>query len=485
MLCRGRFARLAFETLEDRTTPAGTFTWLGGDAMKPTDFFTKANWSYAGTDAHDYPGQTNRNDDKIIFNNTATQNCDVALTSDLSVLSLELKSNFTKTLTVTGPNGIIVRPQGTNKADFEMAGGTLTLKGAAYLSLEKIDTNMGDPQAVWSGGDLSSTGDANARIYLYSTTFLVKETAQSLGATLVVGESKAGTPGAVTMYLGTIGSAMAGNLKLYNNADIQVKSLGLLALGQQANTNTKGGIDVVGASSTSKIDNEGTIIRPYGDTTAPANFLLVKPKVSNKLDGSKVILGVGAKVNFAGGADLLKGELKMSPGAKTDGTIKALGGAVHLDSSGLAPGTYDVSFLGDLEIQGALQIDSVAGVFFTVDVGGDLTLDAGATVMINVNGATTGQSDTLLVAGQTYLNGANLLVNTQGTSPSSNATYDFLQSAGGTTGTGWGAIQQAGVLADYVFESPDLLGVAGMVPLSPAIGVVGMLPSTPGISMTA
>src|SRR5262245_30366396 len=66
--------RPLLETLEDRLTPAGTYTWHGGLAMFPNDWTKPENWGIVGGN-HAYPGENNSMDDLVVFDNTATADC--------------------------------------------------------------------------------------------------------------------------------------------------------------------------------------------------------------------------------------------------------------------------------------------------------------------------------------------------------------------------------------------------------------------------
>jgi hypothetical protein len=443
------------ELLEGRVTPSGTYTWKGGTANAANVWENTNNWNKAGTN-QPYPGANGSIDDDVVFDNTAT--ADAFLKSTITVNSLNLKPNFTRTLEVQAnaqgnANGLTIAG---NVPIFMMQSGTLNLKGSSWLALSDLNLSPnGDPKAVWSGGDLSKNGDVNAKIYVYNRSeWVIKADALNLGATIILGQSKTGADSPATVDLATTDGQgnLSSNLTLYKNANINVMPQGFLNLNQTVNSDTKGGI-VNGAGSTGTIDNKGTINRKVADPNA-ARYLTIGPKVTNSDAGATFFQDKNTKVNFAGGFDLNAGQYKKIKGADNKGDVNVNGGQITLRDDGTG-GAWDVYFSGNVYVlSGTIDFGGTGGGYGTMHVTGDFSALSGASVNLRVDGSTSENCDNIQVDGTATVTLPTVNVNTQNSSPTSGYTYTFL-SAGSFSGMGgWVLGTLSGYSASYVFDDP-------------------------------
>lgn len=454
-------SRPHLETLEDRLAPAGTFTWVGGDPGNVNTWADQKNWIAVGAN-ETYPGQNNEINDFVKFDNNAK--ADAYLLNNLTVQTLTLAANFGFKFEVQGGKTLTdATPTGTVGANFfDMEGGTLNLRGGASLALDGGAPNMGSSSALWSGGDFNSAGDLNGKVYIYKgIQFTIQENAAKLGATLIIGQSPAGVDATATVQLaskdGTVG--LAGNLSLYKNASIQVKPQGIFLLNQQSSSNTKGGI-VNSAFSNGAIDNQGQIARVVVDMTN-TNYLTIGPTVTNSAAGALFTMNNNTKIDFQGTFVLQKGILSKAAGSDNKGKIiepPGGTGTIEIEPAGTV-GRYSVFFSDDVIFQagstGGIVFDNILpGAFATLNFAGQLDLEAGNYVSLNVDGG-TGQSDILFVSGLTTLNAATLNVYTENQSyPGSG--FLFFTAMGGLAGSGWyGNPVNSGYPANYVFDSPS------------------------------
>ena len=104
---------------------------------------------------------------------------------------------------------------------------------------------------------------------------------------------------------------------------------------------------------------------------------------------------------------------------------------------------------------GGLQIDDVAGEVTTVVITGNLDVESGDYISVNIDGSQNGVSDLIQVQGLLTLNNADLNTTTLNASPTSGWAYTFLQALGQETESGWSIASpiNSGYSANYSFSS--------------------------------
>ncbi len=337
-----------------------------------------------------------------------------------------------------------------------MLAGTIKLTANSWMALDQLGS------ATWTGGDLSSEGGADTKIYIYNdTVFTIRADASKLGASLIIGESRTAAPSRGTVHIAKEdGSAdLAANLGLYKNANIVVKGQGILNLNQKVQSSTKGGIVAMGMGSTSEILNEGTIDRRIQDPD-PEQYLTIDAKVTNKTGGAKFYMQRDTTINFVRGFDGQKGLVEFHPSAKVKGHVMKKDGVMRFFYDG-PPGRYDVFFSdGDLTITGGIVefVSTVPGGYGTVHITGNFFLGVGVEVFINVDGSVADSSDEFEVGGTTTIDSAILNVNTEFASPLPGDGYTFLNSTE-ILGSWAGLPVNTGYPADYFFEDLGRIGV--------------------------
>jgi hypothetical protein len=362
---------------------------------------------------------------------------------------------FTKKLIVSQNDALtvqsyVVSPGVVQGGIFTFASGTINLQGGADLNLNNTTGN-------WSGGDLSSTvGGGTVRLYSSAgapaptTVLSVYDGGSTLGATLIIGQNSNGTNSPATLNLATSISDMGQMLVLSRSAGIINQPQGVINFNQLRNSATKGGIDMA-PGSLSAIRNSGTMWRDIVD--AGGDYLTITPPVTDTATGG-FFLGTGAAVYFANLYKVNAGAFLVSPGSDAIGVFVGPQGTLSLVSSGQQGAQDQFTFNSDLTVNGGtIQFGYSTGTTEVLNITGNLTINPGSSVVLNVDGRTNGQAaDLLNVGGFASINGANLTVNTQEASPASGNTYSFLSAAGGISGSGWAAIFNSGFPANYQID---------------------------------
>jgi hypothetical protein len=447
------------EALEDRLVPAGTFTWVGGTSGTWEDM---RNWTRP-PNTNRWPGQNAVLDDVVHFDNAAM--ADATLTSTISLATLQLQTNFTKGLTITGtvltgPNTItITHATGSDRNEFLLQNGTLTLTNfQGFFTSSNLALN-GLQNALWTGGTIVGRSGDNispGSIYVYNqtsltdpTSFTINTDARNLGATLEIGWSPTGAPSSGTVNVATPTSGLSGNLTLTGNAQINVHTLGVLNLNQPGESDTKGGI-ASGPGPNRQITNEGTITH---DAVDPAGkYLQISPKVINK-PGATLTLARGTFTQFVGGLDIQGGRY-LRIGAKVKAVEQMENGEMDAGADTLLDGSLTAT-------GGTIVFQDQFGLFH---VTGNLDLESGATLWLKVDGSVNGLTDLVQVDGLATINSASLEVTTLNASPAAGYVYHFL-TTNGFSGPGWNSTiiydPNSPFTASYYFLDPFDLGVAG------------------------
>jgi hypothetical protein len=444
--------RPTLEALEARLTPSGIYTWKGGDAGTPTAWTDTNNWTIVNGN-HAYPGANNSTDDQVVFDNNATTNA--VLNQSISLDGLTLKTNYSQALMVVGGNSITLEGVSATGGFFEQ-GGALTLKSASWIALGS-DGN----KAAWTGGDLSSTGDAGANIYVYGgTSLLINSNASTLGANLIIGENQKGADSAGTVNIAdpTFQSGLASNVVMYQGAGMTIHPYGILNFNQSVNSNTKGGI-AVAQGQTSNIDNQGRINRLGNDST---NWLNINAKVVNSASTSIFFTGKNTLTDVsANGFWLNAGELQRTKGSNFKGLQGVLGGGLIRVVDNGPPGRFNVYFADNLNLaSGSIVFSEAPGDFANLDIGGNLSLGDGVSVSVNVDGSTAGSGDVFNVGGTTTIGDATLNIYTENAAVAMGSFYTFINSASWNTADTWEVVNNTGSSASwYLYTTGELMNI--------------------------
>jgi len=477
-----RWFRPTLEHLEDRVVP-DAMVWKGTTS---TSWNNMANW-YDTTPtpaavATWVPGSAGHTTDTVTFDGTAAANCSMNVSVTVAGLTLAGGTGaFTKTLTITTGNYGVV--QG---GPFEFDGGTFNFASGTHLDLD----TTGDSN--WKGGDFSS-GSSGGTVYVFhssttgSSTLNILADAQKLGASLVIGESPTSSDSTAALNVSNATAGMSGNVTLYQNATITNYALGTIYFNQSVNCDTKGGIVLDAGSTNSAITNKGTINRTVVNTSSnvPANQLKVLAPITQQ-DNDSALFNLGAgcwlylNVPARGRTPDLtvnRGVLQYGKGSGLVAKIELARAAkkIELATTG---GTGAVNFYvnGDLTTDGAaIAFDYTAGAWGVLNVSGNLTVAGGTAVAVNVDGNTSGTSDTISVGGTTTLTSGAVNVTAQNASAPLGNAYTVLTSSSGISGTWGSSPTNAGSNSDNWFWGSANQGVlyCGTVP-----AVTGISPSS-------
>jgi hypothetical protein len=481
------------ECLGERVVPAGTFVWKGTQSsaweLAANWDATNANVPYPGADLQ---GGGQSTDDVVIFNNQATQGCD--LTSNRTVKSLTLESNFATNRPLEVKNGKSLTVKGVQAGDqFKMEGGTLKLSGGASLNLE------GDVAHVYKGGDLNSAGGLGT-VYVYGDSLLAfYNDGTKLGANLVIGQDRAGNDSKGTVTFATAGANLNDQVTLYNNVNIINHKMGSIAFFQSQNSDLKGGIERT-ANSTSKIENYGRFERDQKD--GANKYLKIAPPVEGLGADSLLYLGDESRIEFIHNYTMKGGGFYKSPKDSHIKGFTAENGVMKLLDPGAA-GTY-YTYIDDGLIMngGSIVFEQPTSGASTVLVigdsfqmnGGTLTVRYGqsfSAASVTQNGGTVSVSmdfsSSLTVAGSYTKSGGSLTLQ----SGSLSVGGDFTQSGGDTAVSMGGTFSLPdGTLSleDGIFTVNGTVAVTGTLDQHGAalsIGSMGALNVTGAFTQTA
>ena len=155
----------------------------------------------------------------------------------------------------------------------------------------------------------------------------------------------------------------------------------------------------------------------------------------------------------AAGFYLNAGQLQRTRGSSFKGCKGKIGGGVIRVVDAGGPGRFNVYFADSVEVGSYLVFNDSVGDYCNLVVNGNLTIDPGAQLMVNVNGSANGSGDQIQVAGTTTINSAALMVTAQYTYPPYGNTYAFLASSGGfASGTGWTGVTGMGYYTSWSFS---------------------------------
>lgn len=445
---RNSIGRNAVELLEDRTTPAGTFTWIGGGAN--SNWSTGANW-LGGT----APG-TGDDSDVLVFNTGGSfvdAAASYASTNDrtgLTNVTLQITDasavgdfNFTLTNGFTLKTGVSIASNVTNGTGATFGGaGTLTLTAggnaftstAGLLTINNPITNAGNLLTVNGAG--STTFGSAAAIsgnggvtYSGSGTLTLGAASGYTGGTnissgiVMVGNPTAlgGNAGTVTVTSGAVldlnGTTMTGTNPLTLNGT-GISSGG--ALTNSSNTaGTYAGLITLGSAS-SIVANSGNITISNAGTIVGGGFVLTlgggnTASVFNSIIGTTTasVTKAGAGTWTLGKANTYTGGTSVSVGRLKVGNATALGGnagavtvtsGAVLDLNGITmTGTNPLTLNGAGISNGGALINSsgTAGTYAgLITLGSDTTISSNSgNITISNTGTIVGGGFNLTLAG--------------------------------------------------------------------------------------
>lgn len=393
--------RLELEHLEALICPA-TATW---NAPADGNWQTANNWIWSDN-TNDFPGNdTNRSDD-VVFDNTSLKNCTLGANLAQTLNSLQLKSNYGKTVTLDGDVKV-------GQGGFKESAGTMSVGAFATLRLDQ-------GSHTWEGGAIGGAGT----LKVYEGTLTISNAASLMQAHMVIAGTEANLG---VVYLGGVGGAapMDGNLDLDGSGTIDVQNRGQLGLRQDVSDTdafAKGGI-VGGACSQITVSSGGLMTRGRSSNGMGGSVLVDVPV---KIDGGtfqlfKQSAGTGELEKdvikfgsaFASGDEagyavaLTDRESKFIQDLSTD-VIATYGVLVSASDA-----TYQVtvgedseqSLTGNLTFtnDGQLKLlDAVNGVTGTFGITGNLYLESTMTTSLNWNATS---ADVIAVTNYAYLAG--------------------------------------------------------------------------------
>lgn len=445
-------AVLRLEGLEDRTTPAGTYTWKPSAAVGGVLYWdTPEYWEKSADATNQWPGQAGT-DDMAKFTqkpNTASQLSLIHLRGGTStarktvtIKSLKLEGEFAETVVIRPYTSLVVKD-----GEFNVQKGRLVVHTDGALSLDHITA------ASWTGGSMKSdVATQRGTMYLYNGTKLtLADSPLDLSSNLVVGESQPapgqpnGTASPATLDMGHKAGAdpaadpqknMGGQLTLYNNLFIYVKPQGVLNFNQNGNSDTGGGIVMALTSPDSKIYDDGKIFRTVKDDNGKA--VRVEPKTEGRGVNGGLTVGKECKIYFVNGYTQTDGTLDLGKASELRGDYTVSGGKFQVGDSGEV-GNYTTTLTGDLTMtRGTFKFGDTAGSYGTLAVAGKVSLGSAEGVTVDTffrgNGAANNVTDRIAATGVVTLNTPLLYYTLKGGPSTSGWVYNFVTADGGMAG---------------------------------------------------
>ena len=357
-----------------RLTPS-TFEWTG---TSNSNWDNTTNWKETlVTNADTYPQSTTDEADFIAAGKNAP-----TVDADITVGSVMMKTGYAQKLTI-GANHTLTMNGGLIAS---FADGEIGFQTGGILNLANIAANF-------SGTDIDSTGTGLGKIYVNNDAQLnfIKgpTTGLKLGASVLAGVDPKGVASTGYLQFATQDPTtkkpldpLNGNVILYNNVNITVKSMGIMNFNQAVNSDTAGGIALDAKSGNSTITNGGTINRNFTD---PKDVTVAAP-VTTSGNSAALVVGAKAGINFAGKYDNRNGgTFTLMPTGRINGFIGNTGAMIIGDPG--AGGSYVAYVEDNLLLNGAtLQFNvTTPGATVTLAVAGDADITAGSATVANGN----------------------------------------------------------------------------------------------------
>ena len=415
--------------------------------------------------------------------------------ADAGTLVLNGVNTFSGGVSVNG--GVLSVSSDSNLGDaanaVTLAGGALRIAGTTYTSTDRalsltpgggVDIDDATSVFTWNGaisgaGSLQKTGAGTLvldRANAYSGGTVLSDGTLRVGANDAIGNGGLAMSGG-TLSFGADGLALANNVQLSGDADIDVASSNTATLegnivdGVQAGSLTKTGtgtLVLLGTSSNTGLTTiaDGTLHVGNGTTqgSLPQHIVNRGALVLDRADDvayAGVMSGNGTFRKLGSNALHLTGDSIAFTGATTidGGTLLldgALGGTLALASGAVLAG--DGTAGSATLASGSRLSPGGDGSVGKLTFSGDLDLASGTRYAVDV--LDTGQGDTVAVGGMARLHGGPVISLGTGAHWNVATTYIILTAAGGVDGT-FGEVS-----SNFAFLTPLLAYTANDVKLT-------------------
>ena len=315
--------------------------------------------------------------------------------------SLQASGNYTRDIEIGTKNGTINTANNANIVGVLSGFGTLSKSGAGRLALSNTNNanyagNINVDAGVLVIGNQNNIGKGT--LSLQNATLEVTEDKTLLGSNIVVANATLDTLGNLVTVSG-----------LVSGGRLTKTGSGTLALTNAANTYNGGTILAAGTLSISSANNLGT-----GDLTLQKGTLQLKEGFRSTKTLTKVSTD---SVTIEGSGAFGKTEVN----AGTLAVNGILTSPLTINTGSVLHGSGKV--VGDTTVAGTLSAGNSPGIL-TID--GNLTQASGSTLLVEIDGAATGQYDQVVVT-KTFKAGGDLVAKLNAFTPTVGQSFEVVK----------------------------------------------------------